>query len=77
MSEVHRPLDAMPKGEAARLVYAGLVFCTEYGHGGKVWCGQIIARTWEDAEQAAIDRGLGETVTGRLEAALDGPDWLR
>lgn len=72
-----RALDGMSKGEAARLIYAGLVFCTDYERDGKSWCGHIIARSWEDAEQAAVDRGLGETVTGRLEAVLDGPEWLR
>lgn len=56
------------------LIYAGMVFSTEFRHpDGKTYGGHVIARDWEHAQDRCIDRPYREKVIGTLEAIIDGP----
>jgi hypothetical protein len=48
------------------LARSGVVYCTEFRTGGHVYCGSIIAPSWEQADLVAFGRGLGEKVIGKL-----------
>jgi len=48
------------------LAAIGAVYCTEFKADGHRYAGNIIARSFEQAESIAFGRGLGEEVVGRL-----------
>lgn len=46
------------------------IFLTEYRLHGQLYADRIRAKTWEEADRIALDRGRGETVVGELMAAI-------
>ena len=61
-------LYCLPERTQRELAYEGMLFVTSYKVGGKDFGGILIARNMEHAVQRAADRGLGESVDGRLES---------
>lgn len=47
-----------------------IVFLTEFAVGADIYGGSIIAACWEDAEDIADLRGLGEKVIGTLAGVI-------
>lgn len=50
----------------------GMVFASEFRANDKTYGGTIVAPSWGAAERFASDRGLGETIIGKLWVACDG-----
>ena len=67
-------IEYLARSDVTNLIHDGLVFVTEFAHGGKTYGGSVIARDLESAQLVADDRGLGEKVIGRLEMTVDTPN---
>ena len=48
------------------LMDRGMAFITSFVRNGATYGGHIIARDWDHAREIASQRGLGETVEGKL-----------
>lgn len=67
----------LPEHAEHDLIYAGLVFVTDYQVDERLLCGRLIARSWDLAEERAEARGLNEVVVGKLVASIPYPEFGR
>ncbi len=58
---------ALQAADTSELVYAGMIFTTEFKAAGKTYGGTVVARDQAQAETIAAARGLGERITGQME----------
>src|SRR3546814_20374161 len=56
----------LPEAAVKSLVERGMVFMIDLKAGDKVYSGNIIAKSFEEAESLVEARGLGETVVGLM-----------
>lgn len=59
-------LESFGPKERAFLAARGVVFCTQFKANGRTYSGNIIATSWDHAENIAFGRGLDEEVIGVL-----------
>ncbi|WPE19952.1 hypothetical protein ShzoTeo12_11320 [Shinella zoogloeoides] len=72
--EEHKAIDetdGLSEEAVAGLIERGMVFLTERKVGDKTLSGAIIAKSFEEAEEIAAARGLGEKVVGEKVATID------